>query len=83
MVRKGGKTRRIIGEVILHTRDEILQRDIAMETLVHRMLAKKGRRGRGSGDRPFAVPIEGGEVVGCRADSALADIPTLSGDIVV
>ena len=82
-VGKVGKTRRIVRKRVERARHVVFKRDIAVEALVHRMLAEKRRGGRRGSNGASSVPKKGSEIVGGRAQGALTHVKTPGGNIVV
>jgi hypothetical protein len=88
-VRQEGKvsgveeTRRIVRHVVTIAREVILQREVSMEALMQGLHAEEGGHRRSGGAGPFAMPVQGGNVVGARLRGALANVVTLYGSLVV
>eukprot|EP00980_Cylindrotheca_fusiformis_P008495 scaffold1805_cov104-Cylindrotheca_fusiformis.AAC.2 len=57
---RGGEAGGVVGHAVEFTGDIVAELCVAVETLVEGHQAQDGGSGRGSRDRAFAVPVEGG-----------------------
>jgi hypothetical protein len=75
------KARALVSEHVVYTRDEVMEWNVTVMTLMQGMDSEQVCDGTGCGSCAFSLPSDGGRVVGEIMDGVRADVDGLGEDV--